>query len=127
MTHVRFGERAPEKYQQWQLADALLYRTSGSVRGGDGNIPTYSARDRWRRDPGRGQNCPQTGAAVGERGQPRAIGSAHRLQVAADQRGDVGLGPRDSAEHLPAPALRLDVADANLQVSLASVAASDER
>ena len=101
--------------------------TSGSVRGGDGNIPTYSARDRWRPDPGSGQNGPQSGAAVGERGQPRAIGSADCLQASADQRGDVGLGPGDSAEHLPGSLGRLDVADANLQVPLAVVAAPDER
>ena len=27
-----------------QLADALLYRSSGTVRGGDGDVPTYSAQ-----------------------------------------------------------------------------------
>jgi hypothetical protein len=77
--------------------------------------------------PGTGQNGPQTGAAVGERGQLRVVGAADHLKVAADQRREVGLGPRDSAEHLPASSSRLDVADANLQVSFASVAAPDER
>src|SRR5690242_1954582 len=69
--------------------------------------------DWWIRDPGLGQNRSQTGAAVGERGQLRVVGSAHRLQVSADQHGEVGIGPRDSAEYLPASDSRLDVADAN--------------
>jgi hypothetical protein len=70
--------------------------------------------DRWIRDPGIGQNRSQTGAAVGERGQLRIGGSADRLKTSPDQRRDVGIGPRDSAEYLPASGSRLDVADANL-------------
>jgi hypothetical protein len=83
-------------------------------------------RNRWRDHTGVGQNGPQTGTAVGERDQLRLVGAADRLQVAADQHRDVGLGPRDSAEHWPASVLRLDVADANLQVSFAVVAAANE-
>ena len=68
----------------------------------------------------------QTGAAVGERGQLRGVGSAHRLQVSADQHRDVGIGPRDSAEYLPGSAGCLDVADANLQMPFSIVAATNE-
>src|SRR6187551_646451 len=82
--------------------------------------------DWWIRDPGIGQNRSQTGAAVGERGQLRVVGSAHRLQVSADQHGEVGIGPRDSAEYLPASSSGLDVADANLETPFAVVAATDE-
>ena len=82
--------------------------------------------DWWIRDPGIGQNRSQTGAAVGERGQLRAVDSAHPLQVSADQPREVGIGPRDSAEYLPASSSRLDVADANLQMPFAIVAATDE-
>jgi len=39
-----WGEGAG-KVPDRQLADALLYRTSGSVRGGGGNVPTYSAKN----------------------------------------------------------------------------------
>ena len=82
--------------------------------------------DWWIRDPGIGQNRSQTGAAVGERGQLRVVGSAHRLQVSADQHREVGIGPRDSAEYLPASSSRLDVADANFQMPFAVVAATNE-
>ena len=79
------------------------------------------------RDPSLGQNRPQTGAAVGEPDQLRVGGSAHRLKVAADQHGDVGIGPRDSAEHLPRSGRRLDITDPNLEMPIAVVAATDER
>src|SRR6186997_1228539 len=82
--------------------------------------------DWWIRDPGIGQNRSQAGAAVGERGQLRLIGSAYRLQVSADQHGEVSIGPRDSAEYLPASDSRLDVADANFQMPFVVVAAPDE-
>ena len=64
---------------------------------------------------------------VGERGQLRVVGSAYRLKVSADQHSEVGIGPRDSAEYLPAAAGRLDAADANLQMPFAVAATPDER
>src|SRR5215210_5101916 len=66
------------------------------------------------RDTGIGQNGPQTRATIGECGQLRVAGSAQGLKVSADQHCDIGLGPRNSTEHLPASIERLDVADANL-------------
>ena len=76
--------------------------------------------------PGIGQNRSQTGTAVGERGQLGVGGSADRLKAAPDQHRDVGIGLRDGAEYLPATAGCLDIADANLQMPFAVVAAADE-
>jgi hypothetical protein len=47
-------------------------------------------------------------------------------RVRPDQRGDVGLGPGHGTENLAATVNRLDVADANLQVTFAVFAAADE-
>ena len=63
---------------------------------------------------------------VGERGQLGVGGSTDRLKAAPDHHGDLRLGLRHGAEHLPATAGGLDVADANLQMSFAVVAAADE-
>jgi len=48
------------------------------------------------------------------------------LKVSGDQHHDVGIVPRDGAGYLPVSTGHLDVADANLQMALAVVAASDE-
>ena len=64
--------------------------------------------------PASARNRSQTRAAVDERDQLRVVGSADRLETSPDQHGDVGIGPHDSAEYLPASVGRLDVADANL-------------
>jgi hypothetical protein len=66
------------------------------------------------------------GGAVGERGHLGVGGSADRLKAAPDQRCDLRLGLRHSAEHLPTTARCLDVADANLQMPFAVLAAADE-
>jgi hypothetical protein len=69
----------------------------------------------------------QTGTTVGERGQRSDGGSADRLKASPDQRRDVRISLRDSAEYLPATIGRLDIADAYLQVPFSVVAAADER
>src|SRR5713101_2423008 len=83
-------------------------------------------RDRRRVDAGLGQNRTQTGTAVGERRQCGVAGSADRLKVSPDEHCDVSVGLRDSAEYLPATIGCLDIANANLQMPLAIVAATDE-
>src|ERR1700726_3103371 len=66
------------------------------------------------------------GGAVGERGQLGVGGSTDRLKAAPDHYCDLRVGLRHGAEHLPATAGCLDVADTNLQMSFAIVAAADE-
>jgi hypothetical protein len=73
-----------------------------------------------------GQDRPKTGTTVGEGGQVSVAGSAQCLEISADQHRDVGIAPRDGAEYLPTSTGHLDVADANLQMALAVVAAPDE-
>jgi hypothetical protein len=82
--------------------------------------------DRGLRDTGIPQDRPQTGTTVGECGQLGVFGSAHGFKVSADQRRDVGTSLHHRSEHLSPSGSRLDVADANLQVSLAVFAAADE-
>jgi len=62
-----------------------------------------------------------------EGGQRRSGGSARRLEAAPDPHRDVRAGPGDSAENLARAGRRLDVADANLQMSFPVVAAKNER
>jgi hypothetical protein len=66
------------------------------------------------------------GGAVGERGQLGVGGSTDRLKAAPDHDRDLRVGVRHGAEHLSATAGCFDVADANLQMSFAIVAATDE-
>jgi len=72
------------------------------------------------------QNRAQTRATVGESGHLGGVGPARGFQAPLDQRGEVGLGPGDGAENLAATVVRLDVANADLQVAFAIVAAADE-
>ena len=83
-------------------------------------------RDRRLRDAGIGQNRSQAGTTVGERGHLGVGGSADRLEASPDQHRNVGVGPCDGAEDLPPSVGCLDVADANLQMPFAVVAAADE-
>src|SRR5271169_339568 len=82
--------------------------------------------NRWLRHARSGQDRPKAGTTIGERGQVTVVGSAHGLEVSADQHRDVGVALRDRAKYLPISARRLDVADANLQMAFAIVAAADE-
>ena len=82
--------------------------------------------NRWFRHARSGQDRPKAGTTIGERGQVTVVGSAHGLEVSANQRRDVGVALRNSAKYLPTSARRLDVADANLQMAFAVVAAADE-
>ena len=100
--------------------------TSGTVRGGGGNVPTYSAGDRRLRDAGLGQNRLQTWATIGERGHHGVGGSADRLKASVDQHCDVRIGPRDGPEDLPASLIRLDIADAHLQMTFTVITAADK-
>src|ERR1700736_3309173 len=72
------------------------------------------------------ENQPKAGGAVGERGQLGVGGSTDRLKAAPNHRRGLRVGVRHGAEHLSATAGCFDVADANLQMSLAIVAAADE-
>jgi len=78
-------------------------------------------------DAGIGENAPEARAAVGEGGQRRVLCSPDSVEVAADQRSDVGIGFGDGTENLPVPRLRFDVADPDLQMPLALCTAADER
>ena len=78
--------------------------------------------NRWFRHARSGQDRPKAGTTIGERGQVTVVGSAHGLEVSANQRRDVGVALRNSAKYLPTSARRLDVADANLQMAFAVVA-----
>ena len=100
--------------------------TSGTVRGEGGNVPTYSAQDRRLGDTGSSQDRPQARAAVGETGQRRDLGSANRVELPANQRHEVGIGAGHSPEDLPTASLGFDVADPNLQMPLAILAAANE-
>jgi hypothetical protein len=68
--------------------------------------------NRWPRHARRGQDRPKARTTIAERGQVSVVGSAHSLDVSADQHRDVGVALRDSAKYLPTSAKRLDVADA---------------
>ena len=72
------------------------------------------------------KNAPQSGTAVGERRQRRALGASDSVEAAADQRSEVRVGLGDGAEDLPSSGRRLDIADPDLQVPLAVLAAPDE-
>ncbi len=74
-----------------------------------------------------GENATQPRAAVGEDGQRRVLGSPNGVEVAADQRPDVGTSFGDGPEDLAATGRRFDVADPHLQMPLAIRAAADER
>src|SRR5277367_2339766 len=70
--------------------------------------------NRWLGHARSGQDRPKAGTTIGERGQVTVVGSAHGLEVSANQRRDVGVALRNSAKYLPTSARRLDVADENL-------------
>jgi hypothetical protein len=73
-----------------------------------------------------GQNRAQTRTTVGESGHLGGVGPAHGFQGLLNQRCYVGLRPGDGAKDLAATVNRLDVADADLQVAFAVVAAAYE-
>ena len=81
---------------------------------------------RRRGDAGVGQDAPEPGAAVGEGGQRRVPGPADGVEGAVDQRPNVRVGLRDSAENLSSAGLCFDIADPDLEVPLAVLAAADE-
>ena len=81
---------------------------------------------RRRGDAGVGQDAPEPGTAVGEGGQRRVPGPADGVEGAADQRPNVCVGLRDCAENLSSAGLCFDIADPDLEVPLAVLAAADE-
>jgi len=81
-------------------------------------------QNRWFRYSHVGQYSAQTRTTVGQSGHLGGVGPAHGFQGSLDQCGDVGLGPGDGAKDLAATVNRLDVADADLQVAFAVVAAA---
>jgi hypothetical protein len=87
---------------------------------------TPTVQNRRFRYSGVGQNRAQARPTVGESGHLGGVGPAHGFQGPLDQTGDVGLGPDDGAENLTATVSRLDVANADLQVAFAVVAAAYE-
>jgi hypothetical protein len=82
--------------------------------------------DRWLLETGLGQDRPKARGTIRERSQLSVGGSADCLKAAPDHHGDLRLGLRHGAEYLSAAAGGLDVADANLQMPFAGVAAADE-
>jgi hypothetical protein len=82
--------------------------------------------DRWLLATGLGQHRPEARGTVRERSQLGVGGSADCLKAAPDHHYDLRLGLRHSAEYLSTAAGSLDVADANLQMPLAGMAAADE-
>ena len=66
----------------------------------------------------------QTPATIGERGHRGVGGSADCLKASVDQRCDVRIGPRDGPEDLPASLIRLDIADASLEMTFTVIAAA---
>jgi hypothetical protein len=75
---------------------------------------------------GVGQDAPEPGAAVGEGGQRRVPGPADGVEGVADQRPNVRVDLRDSAENLSSAGLCFDIADPDLEVPFAVLAAADE-
>src|SRR5215212_1923435 len=72
------------------------------------------------------KNPPQPGTTVGKRRQRCALGPPDRIEAAADQACEIRVGLRYGAEGLPSSARRLDIADPDLEVPLAGLAAADE-
>jgi len=74
---------------------------------------------RRRRDAGIGEKAPEPGTTVGKGRQRRVPGSSDSVEIAADQLGDGSAGFGDGAEDLAATGRRFNIADPNLQMSLA--------
>src|SRR3954447_23046227 len=72
------------------------------------------------------KNAPQPETAVGKRCQRCALGSPDRIKAAADQACEIRVGLRYGAKNLPSSARRLDIAEPNLQPSLAGLATPNE-
>src|SRR4051794_23770749 len=72
------------------------------------------------------KKAPQPGTAIGKRRQRCALGPPDRIEAAADQACEIGVGLRYGAEDLPSSARRLDIADPDLQVPLAGPATPNE-
>src|SRR3954469_18216668 len=72
------------------------------------------------------KNAPQPETAVGKRRQRCALGPPDRIKAAADQCSEIRVGLCHGAEDLPSSARRLDIADPDLEVPLAGLAAADE-
>jgi hypothetical protein len=82
--------------------------------------------DRPSVDPSVAQDRTQTWAAIGERCHHGLGGSANDLKAPADLNCDVCIGFCDGTEDLPPTIGRLDIADANFQVSFVIAAAADK-
>src|ERR1700760_1341662 len=72
------------------------------------------------------QYSAQTRATVGESGHFGGVGPAQSFEGSPDQSGEIGLGPGNCAKPPAATVSRLDVANANLQVTFAAFAAAYE-
>jgi len=111
------------------MAPLIVVSTDGHVttpkcRKQGPSTPTVEHRTRG--DAGIGENAPKARAAVGEGGQRRVFGSPDSVEVAADQRSDVGIGFGDGVENLPATGRRFDIADPHLQMPLVLRATANE-
>ncbi len=82
---------------------------------------------RRRGDAGAGPNTLEPGTTIGEGRQCRVLGSPDSVEIAADQRLNVGIGFGDGAENLAVTCIRFNIADPHLQMPLALRAAADER
>ena len=83
-------------------------------------------RDRRCGDAGVGKNRSQAGTAIGERSHLCGSGSAGRLEALTDLNCNVSVGSGDGAEDLPPTVGCLDVANANFQMPVTFLAATNE-
>src|ERR1700752_2461832 len=82
--------------------------------------------DRLRGDAGVGKNRPQSGTPVGERSHLCGSGSADCLKAAVSLNRNVGAGPGDGTKDLPPAVGCLDVANANFQMPVTFLTATNE-
>src|SRR5271166_4746929 len=85
-----------------------------------------SVEDRQPGDAGIDENAPESGTAVGEGRQRRVRGPPDRVEASAELLFDVRTGLGHGAENLPPVSLRFNIADNDLQMPLAVLAAPDE-
>jgi hypothetical protein len=82
--------------------------------------------DRSRGDAGVGKNRPLPGTAVGERSHLCGSGSADCLKDAVNLNRNVAVGPGDGTKGLPPAVGCLNVANANFQMPVTFLAATNE-
>jgi hypothetical protein len=87
---------------------------------------TPTVENRPLRDAGVAQNRAQASTTVGERRHRGFGGPANGIKAPPDPDRDVGIGSCNGTEHLSPAIGCFDIADAHLQMPLATSAAADE-